>query len=135
EEVLGFARDGNRVERIVDVGTGSGAIAVALAVNLPDARVLAIDRSLDAIKIAEENVQRHRVADRVELLLGDLLAGLEGEHDVVVANPPYVPSDQIATLQRQVRDWEPRIALDGGPDGLDPHRRLLTQLPGRLRDG
>ena len=134
EEVLAFARE-HTVGRIVDVGTGSGAIAIALAVKLPDARVLAIDRSLEAIKIAEENVRRHGVHDRVELLLGDLLAGLQGEHDVVVANPPYVPSDQIATLQRQVRDWEPRIALDGGPDGLDPHRRLLTQLPGRLRPG
>lgn len=135
EEVLGFTRDGGRVERIVDVGTGSGAIAVALAAKLPGVRVMAIDRSLDAIKIAEENVRRHGVADRVELLLGDLLSGLEGEHDVVVTNPPYVPRDQIATLQRQVRDWEPRIALDGGPDGLDLHRRLLTQLPGRLRPG
>lgn len=133
-QVLDFAR-AERVGTIVDVGTGSGAIAVALAVNLPTARVLAIDRSLNAIKVAEQNVRRYGVQARVELLLGDLLAGLEGEHDVVVANPPYVPTDQIATLQRQVRDWEPRIALDGGPDGLDPHRRLLTQLPGRLRPG
>jgi release factor glutamine methyltransferase len=135
EHVLAFAKDGNRVDTIVDVGTGSGAIAIALAVNLPTARVLAIDRSLKALKVAEENVRRHAVEARVELLLGDLLSGLGGEHDVVVANPPYVPTEQIATLQRQVREWEPRIALDGGVDGLDPHRRLLTQLPGRLKEG
>ena len=135
EEVLGYARAGNRAERIVDVGTGSGAIAIALAMNLPGARVLAIDRSREALAVAARNVDRHQVGDRVELLLGDLLAGLEGQHDVVVANPPYVPSETIATLDRSVRDWEPRLALDGGPDGLDPHRRLLSQLAGRLRPG
>jgi release factor glutamine methyltransferase len=134
-ELLAFARRGEPVATVVDVGTGSGAIAVAVAVNLPNAGVLAIDRSREALAIADENVRRHGVADRVDLLLGDLLAGLAGEHDVVVANPPYVPTAQIAALQPQVRDWEPRIALDGGEDGLDPHRRLLTQLRGRLRPG
>lgn len=135
EQTLAYARAGNPVRSIVDVGTGSGAIAVALAVHLPEARVMAIDRSREALLVAEENVRRHGVADRVELLLGDMLSGLEHPHDVVVANPPYVPTEQIAMLQREVRDWEPRIALDGGADGLDPHRRLLTQLPGRLRSG
>src|SRR5207245_1275097 len=89
EEVLAYARAGNRAEQIVDVGTGSGAIAIALAVKLPTARVLAIDRSREALTIAAKNVARHGVIDRVELLLGDLLAGLEGEHDAIVANPPY----------------------------------------------
>lgn len=135
EQVLAYAKAGNPVASVVDVGTGSGAIAIALAVHLPNARVLAIDRSREALLVAAKNVARHGVGDRVELLLGDMLAGLAGSHDVVVANPPYVPSGVIPTLDRSVRDFEPRLALDGGPDGLDPHRRLLSQLPGRLRPG
>lgn len=123
------------VDRIADVGTGSGAVAIALAVHLPSARVVAIDLSPNAVAVARENVERHGVADRVELRVGDLLDGVEGPLDVVAGNLPYVPTTTVDSLDRSVREWEPRLALDGGPSGLTPHERLLAQVPGRLRPG
>lgn len=131
EQTIAFVRGCAR-PAIVDVGTGSGAIAVALALRLPSARIAAIDLSTDALAVAQANVQAHDVADRVRLIQADLVAGLRGRWDVVVANLPYVPSAAIESLDRSVRDWEPRLALDGGSDGLDPHRRLLAQVDGLL---
>jgi len=128
-----------RAARIVDVGTGSGAVAVALAVSLPDAHVLAVDSSELALKVALANVQKYGVADRVSTMRGDLLEPLStvgrgddvpaqhwGEWDAVVSNPPYIPTSEIDSLQPEVR-YEPREALDGGPDGLAAYRRLLPQ--------
>jgi len=121
--------------RIVDVGTGSGAVAVALAVHLPGARVLALDIAPEAVAVARENAARHGVAERVEARVGDLLAGVGPGWQVVVGNLPYIPSATVDALDRSVRDWEPRLALDGGDDGLALHARLLDQVGSVLEPG
>ena len=115
---------------VADVGTGSGCIAVSLAVRLPDARFVATDVSPAALAVAGENVRRHGVAGRVRLLPGHLLQPLPGPVDLVVANLPYIPRGRIDSLQPEVRDHEPREALDGGPDGTDLLRPLLRQAGG-----
>jgi len=99
--------------RILDVGVGSGAIALALAGERPDARVTAVDASADALSLARENAERTGLAGRVELVHGDLFAGLEDPFDLVASNPPYVAEAELATLEPEVRDWEPREALVG----------------------
>ncbi|MEK4519746.1 HemK/PrmC family methyltransferase [Paenibacillus sp. FSL H8-0122] len=112
----------------VDIGAGSGAISVTLAAEAPAWRVCAGDISPGALAVARRNAQRHGTA--VDLRLGDLLEPFAGlETDILVSNPPYIPGGDIAGLQREVRDHEPRTALDGGGDGLDPYRRMMEQLP------
>ena len=118
---------------IADVGTGSGAIAVALARQILAARVIAIDRSVDAVALAAKNVRLHQLEGRVSLVVGDLLAPVRSRFDVIVANLPYVPDADLPSLEPEVRDFEPRLALAGGPDGLDLYRRLLDQARSRLR--
>jgi len=118
---------------VADIGTGSGAIAVALEVRRPDWRVFATDLSPDALAVAKANAERHGVADRVAFVSGDLLEPFvtgvaDAVPDIVVSNPPYIPSSDLSGLQREVRDYEPRLALDGGADGLDPYRRMADQL-------
>lgn len=116
--------------RIVDVGTGSGVIAITLALELPRARAVAMDFCAAAIEVARENARRLGALDRVELRCGDLLEPVRGERfDLVVSNPPYVRSGDIAGLAVEVRDHEPRLALDGGPDGLAFYRRLAGTAP------
>jgi len=132
EEVLGRVPDGAGALRIADVGTGSGCLAVALARWLPAARVVAIDISPVALAMAARNVSRHEVGSRVALVRGDLLDTHEGPFDVIVSNPPYVPGGDIPMLQREVRDYEPVGALDGGPDGLAIIRRLVPEAASRL---
>jgi release factor glutamine methyltransferase len=121
---------GRPAPRLADVGTGSGAIAVTLAVKRPAARIIATDVSAPALDVARCNAARHAVADRVAFALADLLAPLAGPFDAVAANLPYVNREELAALE--VGRWEPRVALDGGPDGLDHVRRLLAELPARL---
>lgn len=112
----------------VDIGAGSGAICVTLAAEAPAWRVCAGDISPGALAVAGRNARRHGAA--VDFRLGDLLEPFAGmETDILVSNPPYIPGGDIAGLQREVRDHEPRTALDGGADGLDPYRRMLEQLP------
>jgi len=137
EQTLGWARSLPPAEplALADVGTGSGCVAVALAVHLPQAFIYGLDASADALEVATANVARHAVEGRVRLLQGDLLQPLPEPVDVIVANLPYVPSDELAMLEPEVRDYEPRAALDGGPDGLGPMRRLLAQAPAYLRPG
>lgn len=118
---------------IADVGTGCGAIAVNLALHLPAARIYATDTSDPALDVASYNVRAHNVADRVTLGQGDLLEPVPESMDLIVANLPYIPSSRIASLQPEVQ-WEPREALDGGADGLDPVRRLLSQATTRLKE-
>lgn len=116
---------------IADVGTGSGAIAVNLAIHLPAARIYAVDISEPALDVAAYNIRGHAVHDRVRLGHGDLLEPLPEPVDLIVANLPYIPTDRIPTLQPEVQQ-EPQLALDGGPDGLDLVRRLLAQAPAKL---
>lgn len=103
--------------RVLDVGTGSGAIALALADELPDARVTALDCSADALVLASENARRTGLAGRVRFVEGDFREGLgNGTYDLVVSNPPYVGEDEYGGLQAEIREWEPRGALVGGLD-------------------
>jgi release factor glutamine methyltransferase len=118
---------------IADVGTGSGAIALTLARALPDATVIATDVSPEALEVAQRNAARHALEGRIVFLRGDLLAPLTQRIDVLVANLPYVMSSDLAAAQPEVRDFEPSLALDGGPDGLDLIRRLLAEARDRLR--
>ncbi|HSB09019.1 MAG TPA: peptide chain release factor N(5)-glutamine methyltransferase [Blastocatellia bacterium] len=115
---------------IVDVGTGSGCIAVAVAVRVPRARLIATDVSEAALEVARRNAERNGVRDRIEFLAGELLtplAGKAGAVDILASNPPYVNEGRPELIQREVRDWEPRIALFGGGDGLEFYRRLLAE--------
>lgn len=118
---------------VADLGTGSGCIAVTLAAELPAQPVVAVDRSEAALDVARRNAARHGVADRVQFLAGDWAAPLSGPLDVVVSNPPYVTVDELSAAARDVRDYEPREALDGGPDGLGAYHALAASLAGRLR--
>ena len=122
--------------RFLDLGTGSGCIAIAIAVQRPDVSGVAIDRSAAALSIARRNGERHGVADRIEWHEADFGAtdGL-GSFDLVVSNPPYIPLEDWKQLQPEVRDWEPHGALVGGDDGLDAYRALLPQAFARLNPG
>ncbi|MFZ4626686.1 MAG: peptide chain release factor N(5)-glutamine methyltransferase [Blastocatellia bacterium] len=122
---------------VIDVGTGSGCLAIAIARELPQARVLAVDRSFAALEVAVRNGRRHQVTDRVQWIVGDLLEPVEERPLAwaIVSNPPYLAVGEIAGLAREVREWEPRMALTDGGDGLDFHRRLLREAPSRLAEG
>jgi len=122
--------------RVADIGTGSGAIAVAAAHLLSQARVVGVDLSADALAVAAENAERNGVAQRVEFRQGDLLAPLGNERfDAILSNPPYIADDEVARLMPEVRDWEPRLALTPGPDGYTLYRRLSADAPAHLRTG
>ena len=120
---------------IVDVGTGNGAIAVALAVHLRQAALVAIDLSREALALAIRNARRHGVEGRISFLQADLLAPLAQPAAIIVANLPYVSSGDWEALPPEIREHEPRSALDGGPDGLREIERLLEQAPSCLRPG
>jgi release factor glutamine methyltransferase len=132
EEVLRIAAERPSPLAIADVGCGTGAIAIALATHLPTASVSAIDRYAPALAIARQNLERHGLTERVPLLEGDLLAPLPGPVDLIASNLPYVRSDELPTLDPEIRMYEPVEALDGGDDGLDLIRRLLTDAPAAL---
>jgi release factor glutamine methyltransferase len=120
--------------RILDVGTGSGCIAIAAAVNVPDARVTATDISARALDVARENTNRHQVADRVRILEGNLFAPLpSGEQfEIMASNPPYVADSEIETLPADIRLHEPHLALRAGREGLDVITRLIAEAPRHL---
>jgi len=128
--------------RILDVGVGSGAIALALADERQEARITAVDASPDALSLARENAERTGLADRVELVHGDLFVGLAGPFDLVASNPPYVSEAELPALEPEVRDWEPRQALvgegiteavaDGAREVLAPHGALALETAGGM---
>jgi release factor glutamine methyltransferase len=141
-----------------DFGTGTGCIAIALAAKCPSAKIVATDISPDALALARENAVRHNVAERIEFLQGDGFAALQNvgqasclfpsekkkletggtpvlRFDLIISNPPYIPSAEITTLQSEVRDFDPRGALDGGVDGLDFYRKLAMEAKPFLKPG
>ena len=129
---------GHRPSAFLDIGTGSGCIAIALAKELPQAEIWATDICPDVLAVASENARSHRVTERIQFLQDDLFAAVaekEGRFDLIVTNPPYVARSELTALQPEVRDWEPPVALDGGPDGLEFYRRLLHEGPIYLRAG
>jgi release factor glutamine methyltransferase len=123
--------------RCVDVGTGSGCLAIASAHQQPRAHFVAIDISERALAVAKTNALTLGVADRIDFRLGDRLAplGSDDPFDAIIANPPYIATDQIALLEPGVRDYEPRLALDGGAGGLEMASRLIAEAPAYLRPG
>jgi release factor glutamine methyltransferase len=125
----------NQPLRIVDIGTGSGAIAIALAVHLPQAQITALDLSPEALTIASTNAETNNVANRITFLQSDLLSALAHEkpYDAIVSNPPYIPETDSPTLHPEVRDHEPHTALFAGDEGLDIYRRLIPQAHALLK--
>lgn len=118
---------------IADVGTGSGCIVVSLAVHLQQTHFFGLDLSQEAVSLARSNAQQHGVDGRITFLDGDLLAPLPELVDVIVANPPYVPAPNVETIQPEIRLYEPRMAVEGGEQGLEVTRRLLAEAGKYLR--
>jgi release factor glutamine methyltransferase len=135
EHVLRLAQDMASSLQIADVGAGSGAIAVTLAVHLPRATLYALDDSPGALALTAENARRHGVADRVLCLQSDLLGSLPAPVDLITANLPYVTTEEWEHLIPEIREYEPRSALDGGLDGLNLIRQLLATAPPLLQSG
>lgn len=127
----------DRSPSALDVGTGSGCIAIALATNCPGAEVHASDISTDALDLARENARLNRVDARIQFHTGDAFNALPRElkFDLIVSNPPYIPTQEIELLQPEVRDHDPRAALDGGSDGMDFYRTFASHADARLREG
>ena len=127
DTVISLARSRPKCEmKICDIGTGSGAIAVSVAVNLPSAEVMAIDISQRALDIADANRRMHGVYNRVSLRRGNLLEPVDWKPEIIVSNPPYIKRSDLSLLQPEIL-YEPSVALDGGPDGLEVIRGLLRQ--------
>jgi release factor glutamine methyltransferase len=123
---------------VLDLCTGCGCIAAALVTHLPDGKAVATDASVEALKVARENIRRLGLADRIVLRQGDLFEALAPEEtgfDAIVSNPPYIRSEEVPSLSPAVTGYEPRAALDGGPDGLDHIRRIVAGAGNRLRPG
>jgi release factor glutamine methyltransferase len=121
---------------LLDLGVGSGAIMLAILAERPAARAVGIDISEEAIAVARENASNLDLNNRVAFLRGDWTSGLaDGAYDVVVSNPPYIESEVIDTLDPEVREHDPRLALDGGPDGLDPYRAMASEILRVLKPG
>jgi release factor glutamine methyltransferase len=137
ESSLALIKDRSMPQRIVDLCTGSGCIAISLAKELPQALVFATDASSKALVIARENAREHGVADRIRFFVGDLLGPLEeldirGRVDIIVSNPPYVSAGEFSALQAEVRDFEPEMALIAGPVGTEFHQRIISAAPSYL---
>jgi release factor glutamine methyltransferase len=119
----------SRPLRVLDIGTGSGALLLALLAELPNASGIGTDISIAALQVARCNATRNRLSARTRFVACDVAQALSGPFDLVVSNPPYVARDSIAQLAPGVRDYEPHVALDGGADGLDAYRAIAAQVP------
>ncbi len=141
ERLLNLAGDetSEKVIRMLDVGTGSGILAIVAALEFPKARITAVDNSGDALEVARENALRHQVAERIEFLEMDLMRDWDlpknDLYDYILSNPPYIPSRELKQLMPDVRDYEPREALDGGPDGLACYRCIVANAFPYLKPG
>lgn len=130
-------RGGLRLEqlRILDIGTGTGALMLALLQELPNARGVATDVSAAALHVARGNAERLKLASRCSFVACNLADGVQGRFDLIVSNPPYIARGAIASLDPEVRDYDPRLALDGGADGLDAYRAIAATVPPLLAPG
>lgn len=140
DSVLHAVPDRRRPVTIIDLCTGSGCIAISLAMELPEASVVVTDISPAALDVARKNAEHHGVADRIRFIEGDLFGPLErlgagGSADVITANPPYVPASLLGILPPEVRDFEPAMALVAGPDGIEFHKRIISGAPLFLKPG
>lgn len=141
EQLLNLAGDetDEKSIRILDVGTGSGILAIVAALEFPKARVTAVDNSGDALEVARDNALRHKVANRMDFLKMDLVRDWDlpesSCYDFILSNPPYIPSHELQTLMPDVRDYEPQAALDGGPDGLACYRCIVANAIPYLKPG
>lgn len=132
EAALDNVLENAKPARILDLGTGTACLLAALLHELPTAWGVGVDCSAATAAIARRNLQRLGLATRGQIVVGDWAAPLVGRFDLIVANPPYIPSGDIASLQPEVAKFDPILALDGGADGLDPYRRLFPEFPGIL---
>jgi len=132
---MGDAHDKGAGLLVADIGTGSGCIVVATATVLTGARFIATDISAEAVEVARANAERHGVADRITFGVGDLLEPLTGPVDIIIGNPPYIPAENLPTLQAEIRDHEPLVAVDGGEGGMTIAERLVRGAPDYLRPG
>lgn len=134
EEVLELIPEDSKAT-VVDVGTGTGCIALSLAFERPQCQVIAVDCDQGAATLAQKNAESLELDNRVKIVVGDLLGPIEEPVSLIVSNLPYIPSDEIDVLEPEVAKWEPRLALDGGQDGLDVFRRLIEAAPDKLEPG
>lgn len=132
-----FLRTLGHPPRALDIGTGSGCIAIALASNCSSASVMTVDVSEAALAVARENAALNNVVSRVQFAVSDLFGEIPktSRFDLLISNPPYIPGQEIAALEPEVREFDPRVALDGGADGLDFYRRLSRESPDFLAPG
>ncbi|HEY5217545.1 MAG TPA: peptide chain release factor N(5)-glutamine methyltransferase, partial [Pseudolabrys sp.] len=138
EAALDFVvHDGLRMQRlrVLDIGTGSGALLLALLSELPNALGTGTDISAAALAVARVNAERHGLSSRCTFVVCDIASGLQGPFDLIVSNPPYIARGDIATLAPEVRDYDPAIALDGGSDGLDGYRAIAADAVRLLAPG
>ena len=129
EAAFSIFPDRNAELRVLDLGTGSGILLATVLLERPRAIGVGVDRSEAALRIARENLKGLGLGDRAQFICGDWSAALATRFDLIVVNPPYIASGEIATLSREVRDHDPRLALDGGADGLDAYRAIIAELP------
>lgn len=128
EAVLGVVPDQKRALRILDLGTGSGCLLLALLSEYPNAHGIGVDVSPLAIEAARDNAERLGLLARAQFQMGDWACDLVGPFDIIISNPPYIPQADIQTLSREVKKFDPLTALDGGEDGLEPYRQLMPEL-------
>lgn len=126
DEVLEFAK--NKTLTVLDLGTGSGNIAISIAKNNKKINVFATEVSEKALDLAKENARKHSVDKRIFFIESDLLSNIKASPDIIVTNLPYIPSERIPYLDSSVKDFEPLVALDGGPDGFRLYRKLFQQI-------
>jgi release factor glutamine methyltransferase len=139
EAALALFPDRDATLNVLDLGTGSGILLAAILLERPNAKGVGLDRSEATLTVARDNLERLGAGARAQWICGDWTAARPGEetgarYDLILSNPPYIPSDEIAALEREVRAFDPRLALDGGPDGLDAYRAIIAELPQLLSD-